>query len=377
MIACLLVVPSSFGEPAASSEGIRPLGTLELVGVIHDDRALNRAHDVEVQGDLAFVAGKGGSLAIIDISEASAPKLISSLVDPIEFEDAETVLPLGDVLLLGTRDLLAIDISDPANPRVLERISDRPRIDYINGIAKFGDHVLTANKSGYVGVVNISNPKRPKYVEALHTAATGGPKSPHDIAVLGNHVFVVDTQQHEPASVFIYKVAEREQDELLPVDEWSLVGTVVNSGGAGDLQGANRVVTWGGRYAGVGAFRPDRVGIIEVMDPARPRQVANLPVCDIDATGMAVYGSALLVSGGECVEVIDVSDPSRPVSVAQYRGGRLFPTRTKMVDGEARYDNGHDLVYRDGYIYVTAQNDNRLGILEVKDLNLRTLLRER
>jgi len=371
----LLGATTVYGEPAALPEVVRPPGALELVGVLHDDRALNRAHDVELQGDLAFVPGKGGSLAIIDISDPAAPKLVSSLVDPVEYEEAETVLPMGDVLLLGTSDLLSIDISDPANPRVLKKISDRPRIDRINGMVRFNNHLLTANKSGYIGVFDITNPKDPKYVEVLHSSETGGPKSPHDIAVWGHHAIVVDIKRHEPASIIIYRIAEPGVHKLLPAAKWTIVGRVSNSDNAGDLQGANRVVVWGGRYAGVGASQPDRVGIIDFSDPARPRQLANMPVCDIGANGMAIYGSLLLVSGGECVEAIDVTDPSRPVSVAQYRGGRLFPTRRydQHVSGTPHYDNGHDLVYRDGYIYVTAQNDNSLGILKVTDPRIRKL----
>jgi hypothetical protein len=121
-----------------------------------------------------------------------------------------------------------------------------------------------------------------------------------------------------------------------------------------------------GNYAYVGAYRPDRVGIIDISNPKNIRQVGNIPVCDIDATGLDIAGQILFVAGGECVEAIDVSNPEAPVSIAQYRGGDLFPTRRLLLDGEWRFDNAHDLVYRDGYIYVTAQNDNRLGILKVE-----------
>ncbi|MEP7361902.1 MAG: hypothetical protein ABI972_01490 [Acidobacteriota bacterium] len=374
LLTILCGASATFGQSTPSTEVIRPPGSLELVGLLRDDRALNQAHDVELEGDLAFVPGKGGSLAIIDVRSPSAPRLISSLVDPVEFADAETVLPMGDVLLLGTRDFFAIDISDPAKPRVLKKIADRPRIDLINGMARLGNHVLTANKSGYIGVIDVADPKNPKYVGALHTAATGGPQMPHDIAVWGNHAIVVDSQQHQPSNVFVYRIAQTGSTELLPVGEWKLSGKVPNGANSEDLQGANRVVAWGGRYAGVGAFQPDRVGIIDVTDTTQPRTLANMPVCDIDATGMAIYGSMLLVSGGECVEAIDVSNPSRPVSVAQYRGGRLFPTRGYAKSGKTpRYDNGHDLVYRDGYIYVTAQNDNSLGILKITDPKIRAL----
>ncbi len=58
-----------------------------LVGLLHDDEALNRPHDVQLQGNIAYVPGKGGSLAIIDVSDLTKPKLLSSLVG---LEDAET-----------------------------------------------------------------------------------------------------------------------------------------------------------------------------------------------------------------------------------------------------------------------------------------------
>ena len=38
-----------------------------------------------------------------------------------------------------------------------------------------------------------------------------------------------------------------------------------------------------------------------------------------------------------------------------------------MFGGQPRHDNAHDLVYRDGLIYVTAQNDNQFGILMIND----------
>jgi hypothetical protein len=66
-----------------------------------------------------------GSLAIIDVNDPTAPRLVSSMVDPVLLEDAETVLPMGDVLLLGTRDFFAVNIRDPARPKILKKISDR------------------------------------------------------------------------------------------------------------------------------------------------------------------------------------------------------------------------------------------------------------
>ena len=89
---------------------------------------------------------------------------------------------------------------------------------------------------------------------------------------------------------------------------------------------------------------------------------------------MTAVGQVLFVAGGEAVEAIDISDPSLPVSIGQYRGGELFPTRRLFLGGNPRFDNAHDLVYRDGHLFVTAQNDNQLGILRVNDTRILELV---
>ncbi len=354
-----------------------------LVGLLRDDEALNRAHDVELQGNIAYIPGKGGSLAIIDVSDLTKPELLSSLVGIEGLEDAETVLPMGNVLLLGTRDFLAIDVSDPIHPKIIKRISDRPRIDFINGMTLRGDHVFTANKSGYVTVFDVSDPSDPVLNDVLDAKEHGGLRSPHDIAVFGDHIIVVSAGNSSDlfsphTNLAVYRVADPRTHQLLPVEKWTVEATIEASGKLRDsLSGANRVaITHDHRYATVGAFVHSRVGIIDARDPRELRQIANMPVGDIDATGMTISGKALFVAGGECVEAIDITDPANPISIAQYRGGRLFPTRRKMLNGRPKYDNAHDLVYRDGYLYVTAQNDNQFGILKVNDRRVLELARQ-
>lgn len=336
-----------------------------LVGLLKDDEALNYPHDVELQGDIAYVPGKGGSLAIIDVSDVNQPKLLSTLFGMESMEDAETVLPMGDILLVGTRDFLAVDVSDPRKPKIVKRITHRPRIDKINGMALRGDHVFSANKSGYVGVFDVSDPADPILKEVLDTKEFGGLKTPHDIAAFGDHIIVVNADHYGPTNVLVYRVADKETHKLLPVDQWVIESSVTDTKKLSEnLGGANRVAVTGS-YAGVGAFVRDWVGIIDISNPKKIKRIANLPVADIDATGMAAVGQIFFVAGGEAVEAIDISDPAMPVSIAQYRAGKLFPTRRLMQRKTPRFDNAHDLVYRDGYIFVTAQNDNQFGILKV------------
>jgi hypothetical protein len=367
----LLAFTFTFLTGFCNAAEIRKVDSFSLVGLLHDDVALNRPHDVELQGYVAYVPGKGGSLAIIDVSDVTKPKLMSSLVG---LEDAETVLPMGSVLLLGTRDFLAVDVSNPRNPQVTKRISDRPRIDRINGMARRGDDVFTANKSGYVTVFDVSSPASPVLKGVFDAKQRGGLRSPHDIAVFGDHIIVVSAGNSghlwaPHTNLAVYRVADPRTHELLLTEKWSVEATLEASGKLSDsLSGANRVVvTDDQRYAAVGAFVHSRVGIVDIGTPRKLMPIANMPVGDISATGMTVSGKVLFVAGGECVEAIDISDPANPISLAQYRGGKLFPTRRLVLDGAARYDNAHDLVYRDGYLYVTAQNDNQFGILKIND----------
>lgn len=382
IFACSLLAPALI-RGATADEG----APFELVALLQDDEALNRPHDVELRGDIAYVPGKGGSLAIIDVSDPANPVLLSSIADPEGLEDAETVMPIGDdILLLGTRDFLSIDVGDPSHPKILKRISDRPRIDRINGMVLRGSHVFAANKSGYIDVFDVSDPADPVFVDAIDAQTHGGIRSPHDVALVGeDHIIVVNAgdsgsfEEQAEVHLRIYGVADPVTHELLPCSAWTFDGVIRNEGNLNDnLSGANRVAVAdpevAGTYACVGAFVCSRVGIIDIADPSKPRQVANMPVCDIHGTGMAIYGRVLFVAGGECVEAIDLTDPSMPVSIAQYRGGDLFATRRILFQGKhPRYDNAHDLVYRDGYIYVTAQNDNAFGILKVNDERVREL----
>jgi hypothetical protein len=68
------------------------------------------------------------------------------------------------------------------------------------------------------------------------------------------------------------------------------------------------------------------------------------------------------------VEAIDISEPARPVKLASYKCPEVFTIGRDSV---------HDLVHRDGYLYVTGKNDNCLCILRVNSRHIRQLAGER
>ena len=112
-----------------------------VVSIVKDKKALGRAHDVELFGDLAFVPGKDGSIAIINIARPQDPEILWYKEG---LGDSETVLLYGKHLLLGTNDFYSVDISDPKNPVFLKKLSEPTdkRIDKINGMVKRGNTVF-------------------------------------------------------------------------------------------------------------------------------------------------------------------------------------------------------------------------------------------
>jgi len=360
---------------APSSKAAEPRA-FSTVAVLHDEIALNGAHDVELQGRFAFVAGKGGSLAIVDVADPARPRIVWSRRDEVQFADAETVLPAGDFLFVGTRDFVSVDIRDPLRTTVAQTISDRSQIDRINGFARRGDTVFAANKEGRINAFDVSDPLRPVLTAALDVAARDGIGKPHDVDLLGDHLIVVDPagfgRRTVPGHVGIYKVFDDATGRLLPAEQWSLVGKVADE----RLVGGNRIRSRG-RFAFVAASispeSPDKSSrqaslvVVEAGDPQHARVVARVPFPDVRGpNGMEVCGNVVFVSGGQTVMAVDVSDPHRPLLAAAERCIDVFR-------GEPGFDDGHDLKYRDGYLFVTGQTSHTFGVLRVNDDHIRRL----
>ena len=359
-----------------ASVSAREISDFSLVSTIQDHAALGRAHDVEILGDFMFVPGKGGSVAIIDVGDPEEPRLVWSADLG---EDAQTVLPWNQHLFVGSRDFVSIDISDPGRASVRNRLRNRPQIDRINGMIAWGDHILYANKQGWIGAVDVSQPDEPVFAGAVNTEKRGNIISPHDIAIFGDYAVIVDQRDGSPLKVRAYRVADSETGDLLPVERWEPAGSV-----SGDrLNGANRVVV-SGDYAMVGCNKSNTLAVIDFSDPTAPKTVRILPFPG-EPCGLTLAGSVLLAAGGRAIRAVDVNNPRRPEALATFESEEIFASKFARTDeGEKRYTtidgkrqvssgNAHDLVYRRGLVYVTAQNDDQVGILRVENPKIRRL----
>lgn len=329
-----------------------------VVAVLKHDEALARAHDVELLGNYALVAGKGGSIAVVDVADPERPELVWFRCDPEALPDAETILTDENRFFLGTRDFHGIHFSNPRKPVFQSQVSDRPRINRINGMVRHGDFVFAANKDGWIDLFDVSDPEKPRLAGALETRERYGIGWPHDVDLYGSYLVVPDPQQfgrgNLDGKLAVFRIAS-DDNNVLPVEQWKQTGVVASQ----ELTGANRVQVVGD-VAMVGASEsgvPSHFVTVDLADPTSPQQLASLVFSDLEGpNGLTAVGNTVFLAGGRTIEAIDVTDPARPFKIGSQAIPEALPTGR---------DNGHDLVVRDGYIYLTGQNDNCLVILRL------------
>jgi len=367
LLFCILVCCSASNPaPADEAEAGSPFS---VAAVLVHEQAFNRPHDVELQGDLAFVPGKGGSIVIVDVSEPTNPRLVWYRRDAKGLDDAETVLPAGDRLILGTHDIHVLDLRDPRQPVFEIRLNTRPRISNINGMVRRGDILFAAGKNGVLAAYDVSEPSYPKAVAVANIRDRFDIGWPHDVDLFGPYAVVPDPRRfgrlEERGKLALIHVFDWQTGELLPATQWKLTSVVATD----ELVGANRVQV-SGQYAFVGASTSAEGGrliVVDLRDPTSPKQIASLPFAPDDGwgpNGLTVAGDIVFLAGGQSVEAVDVSRPQQPVKLASQRFTEILKNADPRDSGGG--DSGHDLIYRDGYLYVTGQNDSCLLVLRVE-----------
>jgi endo-1,4-beta-xylanase len=101
------------------------------------------------------------------------------------------------------------------------------------------------------------------------------------------------------------------------------------------------------------------VSVIDLKDPAQPKLRGSIDFPDMRGpNGMDLTGDVVFAAGGKTVQAIGVSNPDAPSELARFTSVEAFP-------GGA--DDAHDLVFRDGHLFITAQTTHALVILKVSD----------
>ncbi len=193
----------------------------------------------------------------------------------------------------------------------------------------------------------------------------------NDVALADELLVVVDGanfgRDSKPGKLAVYRVTDPPTHTPLAPDRWDAPAVIT------DLRfaGANRVRT-SGRFAYVASSlaveSPRHTGlqnnltVVDLSDPVKPRLRGSVAFSEgRGPNGMEISGRVVFAAGGQSVQAIDVSNPDAPRELA-------FVTALAAFPGSG--DDGHDLVYADGHLFVTAQNSHALVILRVEGKEL-------
>jgi hypothetical protein len=290
-------------------------------------------HDIVVRGGLAYL-GTGSGLAVVDVADPADPSVVGALTTP---GGGTGVAVDGPVAYLsgGSAGLRVIDVGDPGAP-VLRATYDPGTV--ADAVAALG--MAYVAHSGSLTVLDVTDPEEPRIVsefDAFWFAHS-------DIALAGSRLYV-------DGGKAVIDMTDPAQPVL--VGQCLVVGehAVVRSGlsfcaGAEGLEivdvGAppeTGLRAWlpGPRMEGVEvvgnyallAEGPAGLGIVDISDAAHPVRLASVDTGG-DTVDVAVEGDLAFVAdstnGTGGVRVVDISDPAQPVLLNgpnDWRGDRI------------------------------------------------------
>jgi hypothetical protein len=323
---------------------------LELVG--HRRVAKNGqpivGYNLVVDGGYAYVAGPTG-FHIIDVSDPARPQAVAFLDEP--WNDVRVVHGNGKTVAIGASfredATIFVDVTDPERPQVAAKIDS-----FSHSLQVAGTRLYLADYTTEVPIYDVADPLSPVFLGAA--AVPDAEFGIHDLTVDGDRLFVNQT-----------------------VDGFIAIDTASNVGGAAKMLAriptsyshASAVgTTTGGRRLALHGDEgltgtADGAAFLRVLDgdPASATFLQELGryatrpevgIHNIEMRGDRAY----IAYYQDGVRVVDVSDPAQPREVAHYN------TWDETADGSNAFSGAIGIRVVDGLIYV-ADSERGLVIL--------------
>ena len=190
-------------------------------------------------------------------------------------------------LIVGSKGLLIVDVSDPAEPQELGSYSTP---GYSQALAVDGRHLFMANRGDGISILDVSDEARPVELGRYDTMG-----SAQDIAVVGSLAFVADQR----GGLVMLGIANPSRPEF--IGSWATRGYAEGVAVAKDIA-----------YVATGDVGLE---IVDVADPTTPTLLSELDLTG-EAHSVVAFGEIVYVAAGyRGLRVIDVSDPTQPVEL--------------------------------------------------------------
>lgn len=272
------------------------------------------ANNVDVSGDLAFVAAGAAGLHVLDVADRRAPRIIATLDTAGNANDVRVVGPRVYVAG-GAAGLQIIDVTNPAAPALLGTLDTSGTA---NDVMVVGNLAYVADGTAGLKIIDVTNPAAPALLGTLDTPGTA-----RGVDVSGNVAVVADVSSLRTINV---------SSPSAP----TALGSISASDG--------RDVTVDGTVAYL-ADMSGSLRVINIAAPATPQLLGSTSqslgglLMDVAKAREFVFGADVFFVNG--VPITNVANPAAPVVRARLN----FP---------ARDDNGTGIAVDNNYVYLTA-----------------------
>lgn len=279
-------------------------------------------YNLATWGPHVLAAMDNSGIKLVTADAFTTRHMIAAIDDPDGIND---IAAQGSILytLAGYRELRTIDVGDPLRYDTLGTVD-------VWGGSQFtvGDTRVSVTGSGGVDIVNVVNPRAPRVLGRVKSAALNGGVLEGGLAYLvdGNHGLIILDVERSPATLrsitplsdgaraialagtraaIIDDLGLRFVDVADP-DHPRLLSTLRSSNGY-------IAVAMQGDY--VYALENGVIHVIDLREPSRPATVGEL-ITSYWRTDIAVAGPYAYVTGYQGLDVIDIRDPTQPTAAA-------------------------------------------------------------
>ena len=201
--------------------------------------------------------------------------------------------------------LLIYNISNPENPRIINKFSDFNEPGRVLGLSISGELLYIASGPGWIYVLDISDPEKPKRMYQIDNLNFA-----NDVTIVGEYMYIADAN----TGMLIFNLTDRKNP--------GLVGSfyILRSNISGSLQGwGGMAVAVSGNYAFLSGEQRKGFYMIDVSNPSKPREVfhsVGKNVYDISVSDMGVYLAR--ADGTTQFDLLNVSNPYMPQIVDSF-----------------------------------------------------------
>lgn len=271
-------------------------------------------YSVAVSGDYAYIA-TNNSMIIVDVSNKANPVGISRIVS---IGDLRDISVSGDYAYLAANSygLRVVNISNKSAPTLAGSLA----LSGITGVDSSGDGYVyaTYSASGYLGVVDVSNPASPSLL-GYGTGCTGC----NDVIVSGSYAYAAGT------GISIFDISNKSAP--------ARVGYTLNYAYYYGMD-----IALSGNRAFI-ASSAAGISMVDVSNPANPVVIGNYNDGDLvdsqDARGVFVSGNYAYLSDAEDgLKIFDISGSfSNPTVLSSYASSTWSSSDMLSVNGNYAY----------------------------------------